>query len=270
MNILGALHFVKFSIFKFVALSEISQKGIEIFSNSPPLQALFWKLAIFFLHVLWKCSFSFLSLTQLKTRGSLCFFNTLPASQLRQSCWKKKNCSSLKALVNIFAQEYDGYYYLVGGTTEILKNIWLLFLDLVCFIQIHGLRVYWYDARSWLMSFLTIKSGNLFCTGPAIAYFPCDIRYWKAHQLRQEESDLWCRVVYNTIAWNCMILTLFHHSISEMKWTNDERMYRITRLSLQPALLPKSSDVWCRLVSGASSGCRDSIVILFCRENYGF
>ena len=125
------------------------------------------------------------------------------------------------------------------------------------------------DARSWLMLF-TIKSGNLFCTGPAIAYFPCDIRYWKAHQLRQEESYLWCRVVYNTIAWNCMILTLFHHSISEMKWTNDERMYRFTRLSLQRALLPKSSDVWCRLLSGASSGCRDSIVILFCRENYGF
>ena len=43
MNILGALHFVKFSMFKFVALSEISQKGIEIFSNSPPLQALFWE-----------------------------------------------------------------------------------------------------------------------------------------------------------------------------------------------------------------------------------
>ena len=53
MNILGALHFVKLSMFKFVALSEISQKGIEIFLNSPPLQALFLeKFAMFFLHVL--------------------------------------------------------------------------------------------------------------------------------------------------------------------------------------------------------------------------
>ena len=166
---LGALHFVKLSVFKFVALSEVSQKGIQIFPNSPPLQALFLENRTWFSCTFFKIRFLGYN------KSYFLFFNTLPVLEHRQFC-----CEKLLVELGSFGHNFS-------CINKMNAAVWLEVL-LKNSMIISGFGMF--HSNTWFTSQViheewcfTIKSGNLYNTGPAIVYFPCDIRYWKAHQL---------------------------------------------------------------------------------------